>query len=87
VAVTIVGLLVATVMARELEPWGGEVGLPGWLKRLLRRPEPPQDTEEGRHERLKGRGSSDVSVFENANRASMGASVDLYNEGRANRRP
>ena len=31
-------------MTRELEPWGGDVRLPRWLRRLLRRPEDVGDT-------------------------------------------
>jgi hypothetical protein len=71
-------------MARELEPWGGEVHLPRWLRRVLRlRPE-PEDTPQRAHE-AKGP-QSDRTVLENANRAATGAVVDLYKEGREVRR-
>jgi len=36
-------------MPRELQPWGGEVRLPNWLRRLLRRPS-PTNTPERAHE-------------------------------------
>jgi hypothetical protein len=68
----------------ELEEWGGEVRVPRWVRRLLRRPAPPGDTPERAHEpRTAGR---DRSVTENANRAASGALVDLYNEGKRKRR-
>ena len=70
-------------MARELEPWGGEVHMPRWLRRLLRRPPEPEDTPERAHE---PHAQSDRSVLENANRAATGAVVDLYKEGRDVRR-
>jgi hypothetical protein len=73
-------------MTRELEPWGGEVRLPRWLRKLLRRPEAPEDTPEAAHERRKTGAISDVSVFENADRASVGALTQLYREGRGHRR-
>jgi hypothetical protein len=39
-------------MAREPEAWGGEVRLPRWLQRVLRR-EAQTDTPEGAHEARK----------------------------------
>lgn len=38
---------------REQEAWGGEVRLPRWLRRMLRRPEPLGDSPEGAHEARK----------------------------------
>jgi hypothetical protein len=38
-------------MGRQLEEWGGEVRLPAWLRRALRRPQPVDDTLERRSER------------------------------------
>ena len=32
------------------DPWGGEVDLPRWLRRVLRRPDPTGDTPERAHE-------------------------------------
>ena len=37
-------------MSRDLEPWGGEVRMPGWLRRLLHRAD-ADDTPERAHER------------------------------------
>jgi len=71
-------------MARELEPWGGEVHMPGWLRRLLRRPREPGDTPERTREPHLPDHSP--TVLENANRAATGALVDLYKDGRETRR-
>ena len=62
----------------QLEAWGGEVRMPGWLRRMLRRPAPPGDTPEGAHEARKPK--SERSVAKNADRAAMGAVSDLYRE-------
>jgi hypothetical protein len=72
-------------VTRDLEPWGGEVHLPRWLRRLLRRPEGPADTPERAHERRKGEAPS-KSVAANADRAAVGILSDLYREGRQKRR-
>jgi hypothetical protein len=69
---------------REQEAWGGEVHLPRWLRRLLRRPEPPGPTPQAVHEAR--RPQTGPSVLENASRASVGAMADLYREGRSKRR-
>jgi hypothetical protein len=37
-------------MSGQLEPWGGELRMPWLFRRLLHRPDPPQDTPERRHE-------------------------------------
>jgi hypothetical protein len=58
-------------MARELQPWGGEVQLPRWIRRLLRRPT-PTDSPERVHE-ARQPPYPDVSVAENADRAIFGA--------------
>jgi hypothetical protein len=63
------------------EPWGGEVHLPRWMRKLMHRPEPPGDTPERAHEARKP--TEGPSVVENANRASVGALGDLYSEGRS----
>ena len=68
---------------RQQEAWGGEVGLPRWLRRVLRRSEPPGDTPEGAHEHRKP--ADGPSVLVNANRAATGGLVDLYNEDRGRR--
>jgi hypothetical protein len=68
---------------RQQEQWGGDVRMPGWLRRLLRRPDPVEDTPEAAHERRKSQPSA--SVAQNANRAELGPLVDLYREGRGKR--
>ena len=55
----------------ELQPWGGEVKLPSWLRWVLRRPS-PSDTPERMHERRQPQ-YCDVSVLGNADRAIFGA--------------
>jgi hypothetical protein len=71
-------------MSREPQQWGGEVHVPRWLRRVLRRPLPPEDTPERRREGAEPK--AERSVLENANRAASGALADLYNEGRKPRR-
>lgn len=68
---------------RQQEPWGGEVHMPRVLRRILRRPDPPDNTPEATHEARKQQPSE--SVLQNANRASAGPLVDLYREGRHKR--
>ncbi len=67
-------------MARELEQWGGDVRLPGWLRRLLRKPPPPGDSPERTREGPPSQPT--VSVGENADRASVGVLTEMYHEGR-----
>jgi len=38
-------------MPGEPQAWGGDVRLPGWLRRLLRRPPEAANTPEAAHER------------------------------------
>jgi hypothetical protein len=68
---------------RELEEWGGEVRVPRWLRRLLRRPDPPGDTPEKQGEWTPP--PRQRTVLENANRAATGVMADLYNDGREGR--
>lgn len=71
-------------MPRELEEWGGDVHLPAWLRRLLRRPAPADDTPERSREAPK---APTDSVARAANRAAGGELLnDLYWEGRRKRR-
>jgi hypothetical protein len=58
-------------MPRELEPWGRELRLPGWLRRLLKRPAGPGDSPERLHE-ARQTTTPDVSVAENVSRAVFG---------------
>jgi hypothetical protein len=68
---------------RQQEEWGGEVHMPRWLRRLLRRPEPPEDTPDAAHEARKPQ--QGPSVAKNADRASVGVLSDLYREGKGKR--
>jgi hypothetical protein len=67
---------------QQLQPWGGEVRIPHWLRRMLRRPDAPSDTPEAAHEKRKPQ--AQPSVAENADRAAVGALSALYREGRRN---
>jgi hypothetical protein len=58
-------------MPRELEPWGGDLRLPRWICRLLRRPV-RDDTPEREHERRQPV-YPETTVLENADRAIFGA--------------
>lgn len=58
-------------MPRELQPWGGELTTPRWIKRLFRRPV-LEDTPERSHEARKPQ-YTDTTVLENADRAIFGA--------------
>jgi hypothetical protein len=69
---------------RQQEAWGGEVRMPGWLRRMLRRPEALGDTPEGAHEKRKPQPGP--SVGQNADRAAVGVMSELYHEGRTERR-
>jgi hypothetical protein len=69
---------------RQQEAWGGEVRMPRWLRRLLKRPEPLGDTPEGTHEARKPQPGP--SVGQNADRAAVGVMSELYHEGRTERR-
>ena len=69
---------------RQQEPWGGEVTMPRWLRRMLRRPEPLEPTPEAIHESRKPQPGP--SVGQNADRAAAGPMTELYHEGRAARR-
>ena len=69
---------------QDLQSWGGEVQLPRWLRRLLRRPDEAADTPERAHERRQPQDDG-VSVLENADRAAAGPLTQLYLEGRTKR--
>jgi hypothetical protein len=57
------------VSYREQEAWGGEVRMPRWLRRMLRRPEALADTPEAAHEKRKAQPGR--SIAENADRAAV----------------
>ena len=69
-------------MPRELEPWGGELRLPSWLRRLLRRPDGPGDSPERAHEGRQAR-TPEVSVAEIADRVLFGG----FSESHPGNRP
>ena len=68
---------------RQLEPWGGEVHMPRWMRKLLRRRDLVEDTPEAAHEKRKVQ--PEGSVLENADRAGAGAVTQIYAEGRRKR--
>jgi hypothetical protein len=68
---------------RQLEPWGGEVHMPQWLRKVLRRRELAEDTPEAAHEKRKEQPGG--NVLENADRAGAGAITQIYAEGRRKR--
>jgi len=72
------------VPSRQQEPWGGELRMPRWLRRVLRRPEPQGDSLEAAHEARESQPSA--SVAQNADRAGLGPLSELYHEGRRKRR-
>jgi hypothetical protein len=62
-------------MAQGHEPWGGEVRLPRWLRRLLRRPPDPGDSPERARERTRQERQpeqANASAAENIHRAGSG---------------
>jgi hypothetical protein len=72
-------------MSRELQPWGGEVQVPRWIRRLLRRSTPsdrPERIHEGRQPRY-----PDASVAENADRAIFGAWSEGHPGNKVPKRP
>jgi hypothetical protein len=56
-------------MPRELEPWGGEVRLPPWLRRVLRRPVTTDNTPERTHE-VRQPEDPGVTVLQHVTRAN-----------------
>jgi hypothetical protein len=62
------------------EAWGGDLKMPSWLRRLVHRPPPPDDTPERAHEARKP-ADGGPTVLENSSRALSGALLDFYNEG------
>ena len=61
-------------MTRQLEPWGGDVHMPRWLRSMLRRKD-SGDTPERARERARQAlhpEQPNVSVAENADRAIFG---------------
>ena len=69
-------------MPREPEPWGGELHLPRWLRWMLRRPAPPDNTAERMHEARQPQQAT-TTVLENADRAILGG----FSEGHPGNNP
>jgi len=69
---------------RQQEEWGGEVRMPRWLRRMLRRPAPPEDTLEGAHEARKAQ--SETALRQGAGSGEGDLMSNLYHEGRDERR-
>lgn len=61
-------------MPRQLEPWGGEVHVPRWVRRLTRRPDPGDSPERAQERRLEATKAQEpeVTPLENADRAIFG---------------
>jgi len=59
--------------------------LPGWLRRVLRRPAPPGDSPERSHEGRKAQPTA--TVGQNADRAVAGPLTEMYHEGRKKHQP
>ena len=69
-------------MPRELEPWGGELRPPDWLRRMLRRSAGPGDSPERIHEARQPQAPA-VSVAEAIDRAVFGG----FSESHPGNRP
>jgi hypothetical protein len=64
-------------MPRELQPWGGEVQLPRWMRRLVRRPIDPGPSAERVHDARQPQ-QPEASVLENAVRVNVGGFTDRH---------
>src|SRR3954452_12525508 len=51
-------------MAQDPQAWGGDVRMPGWLRRLLRRPPTARNTDEAAHEARKRQQAGDDAAVE-----------------------
>ena len=71
-------------MPRELEPWGGELRMPSWLRWMLRRGPVPGDTPELVHERRNAETTTDTPLMA-LDRAVMGPWSEAYPDRRAPR--
>jgi hypothetical protein len=70
---------------RELEPWGGDLRVPSWLRRLARRPastDTPERAREAQREALHPK-ESDTTVAEAIDRAIFGG----FSPGHPGNRP
>jgi hypothetical protein len=69
-------------MERQLEPWGGELRMPGWLRRVLRRGTAPADTPELVHERRNAE-TTTMTPLMNMDRAVFGPWSESYPDKRS----
>jgi hypothetical protein len=67
---------------RQQEAWGGEVRMPRWLRRMLRRPEPLGDSPEGAHEARTGQAPKVGPDGVPAEVLGSGALSDLHRDRR-----
>ena len=72
-------------MPRELEPWGGELRMPGWMRRILGRGPVPGDSAERIQER-RNEETTTMTPLMNIDRAVFGAFSEAYPDKRAPRR-
>jgi hypothetical protein len=72
-------------MPKELERWGGELRMPGWLRWLLRRGPAPDDTDERAHERRNPEATVDTPLVA-MDRAILGPFSESFPDERARRR-
>ena len=68
-------------MSKELEPWGGELRMPGWLRWMLRRGPAPDDSAERVHERRNAE-TTTMTPLMNLDRAVMGPWSESYPDKR-----
>ena len=71
-------------MPKELEPWGGELRMPGWLRWILRRGPAPVDSAECVHERRNAETSVETPLMA-IDRAIFGPFSEAYPDKRATR--
>ena len=71
-------------MPRELEPWGGELRMPNWMRRLMGRGRAPEDTPELIHERRNAE-TTTMTPLMNLDRAVMGPWSESYPDKRKRR--
>lgn len=71
-------------MPRELEPWGGELRMPGLLRWLLRRGAAPEDSAERLHERRNPAAAVETPLMA-MDRAILGPFSEAYPDKRARR--
>ena len=72
-------------MPRELEPWGGELRMPRWMRRVMRRGPAPEDSPERAHERRNAETPVETPLMA-IDRAILGPFSQAYPDKRAGRR-